>query len=220
MPPKRRSKKADSKSPAVSNPAPVEEPANTDSALSDNDTLYGACEDGDYKAVKKLVRKGADVNYVNPNKKNKTPLMEACKCLSEPIVKFLIEKNADLNLTDTDGWNCLHWIAFKGHAKIMILLLEKGANFMQKSTSGSTPYDVATQLTSQKKTQCEFVLKQWMNKLPAKKRPKDTTEGKGNWNYSYHVPRNSTGRCSLDRTTGWDDTWETEKKETLGSTKK
>ena len=71
MPPKRRSKKADSKSPAVSNPAPVEEPANTDSALSDNDTLYGACEDGDYKAVKKLVRKGADVNYVNPNKRTK-----------------------------------------------------------------------------------------------------------------------------------------------------
>ena len=197
--------------------APSSEEKPTVAAASAGDggadmALFLACEDGDIKKVRRALKQGANVDFQDAAKKNRTPLMEACKVLNGEIIKLLVTNGCDVNLQDADGWNCLHWIAFKGHAKIMIYLLEKGANFMKKSNSGSTPYDVCVSLTSQKKTQCEFVLRQWMDKLPKKKKKQGPApsgkSGEGNWGYSYHVPRNSTGRCSLDRTTGWDDTWQ------------
>ncbi|MDR1959797.1 MAG: ankyrin repeat domain-containing protein, partial [Planctomycetaceae bacterium] len=57
--------------------------------------LYEAIKKGDFKLVKSLVEKGADVNEKIGN--YGTPLVLALDCRKFDIAKFLVEKGADVN---------------------------------------------------------------------------------------------------------------------------
>ena len=178
------------------------------SSTDPNMMLIEACEDGNLRKAKKALKQSADVNFANPSKKNRTPLMEACMSLNEELVKCLLTAGADINKEDGDGWNSLHWITFKGHAKTLILLLEKGGNWKAKSKNGSLPIDVALGLTSQKKVRCAEVLKQWDEQNGRRKKKKQGKPDESRWGYHYNPPMDQTGRTSYDRTSGWDDTWQ------------
>ncbi len=173
-----------------------------------NMMLIEACEDGDLRKAKIALKKNADVNFANPAKKKRTPLMEACMSLNEELVKCLLANKADINKEDADGWNSLHWITFKGHAKTLILLLEKGGNWRSKSKNGSLPIDVALGLTSQKKVRCAEVLKLWDEQNGKNKAKKQAKPEESRWGYHYNPPMDRTGRTSYDRTSGWDDDWD------------
>lgn len=55
------------------------------------------------------------------------------------IVKYLVEKNANIHLKDKDGWTALHNACARGYLPITRLLIEQGARVDVKSKMGHTP---------------------------------------------------------------------------------
>lgn len=78
----------------------------------------------------------------NPDKKDKngrTALMLAAKNGNLEEIKLLIKSNANLNLSDKDGWTALMNAArYQNNSEIVRILLEAGANPNQKNMYGST----------------------------------------------------------------------------------
>lgn len=71
--------------------------------------LFSAIEKADLPSIEKLIASGADINAQNENWR--TPLMEASRrCLSD-IMKFLIEKGANVNKADNNGYTSLWYAA-------------------------------------------------------------------------------------------------------------
>ena len=55
------------------------------------------------------------------------------------IVEVLLEKGANVNAVDSEGWTPLHFAAQNGHASVVEVLLEKGANVNAVNSKGCTP---------------------------------------------------------------------------------
>lgn len=68
-------------------------------------------------------------------------LLEAAKSGDEGKVKGLLDKGADINAKDANGFTSLIWAAFMGHAKVVELLLDKGANANAKTTKEEVLYN-------------------------------------------------------------------------------
>ncbi len=113
-------------------------------------------------AVKRFVELGANVNARDDVVGN-TILMWACTGLAahfddDPlfndreerlkIVRFLVEKGADINGLSAGGETALHGAA-KFDAQFVRLLLELGANEDIKDSNGKTPLDWAKELDQQ-----------------------------------------------------------------------
>ena len=82
-------------------------------------SLIKAIWQGDIKTVERLIANGANV------RSNVYPLRMACKCGRLEIIKFLLEKGANLHESD-DQPLCL--AARNGHLEVAKFLLKKGAN--------------------------------------------------------------------------------------------
>ena len=134
--------------------------------------LHIASKKGDYRSVKYLIQKGANVNSTDGE--GCSPLhfvtsVEIAKCLvdsganvnsksvpgfvplnvaifegSIEMVKFLVENGAELELGST-GFTSLHFAANFGQLSIAKYLLESGAQIDPKTANGTTPFDLATQ---------------------------------------------------------------------------
>ena len=50
--------------------------------------------------------------------------MSACTKGYVDIVKILLEKGAEINKQDQDGWTALHWASDEGHQAVVDILLE------------------------------------------------------------------------------------------------
>ncbi|HSR52867.1 MAG TPA: PQQ-binding-like beta-propeller repeat protein [Acidobacteriota bacterium] len=87
---------------------------------------FEAARQGDVAELERLLDEGADINAVT--RYNSTALHFAADKGHLEAVRFLLEKGADTNITDSFYQTTpLTWALSKGHDDIALLLIEKGA---------------------------------------------------------------------------------------------
>ena len=100
------------------------------SQKDDEEALRQAVSEEDLEAVKRLIKKGADVNAKNEN--GKTPLNIAVVLGYVEIAQLLIKKGADVNAKDIYGRTPLHNAVMDKRIDLMKLLLDSGADINAK----------------------------------------------------------------------------------------
>src|SRR5207244_12407545 len=92
----------------------------------------------DAALVELLLKAGADPNAAVPG--GETPLMTASRVGSLESVKALLSRGAAVDgKEDRRGQTALMWAAAEGHAKVVEMLIEVGADFRARLSSGFTP---------------------------------------------------------------------------------
>ena len=90
------------------------------------ETLWNAARSGDLETIKKLVAAGVDVNA--KTKYNATALAYACDKGHIDIVRYLLDRGAEVNTTDNFyDFTPIGWAGFNEHVAIIELLLDHGA---------------------------------------------------------------------------------------------
>jgi ankyrin repeat protein len=104
--------------------------------------IFLASYNGDLETVKRLI--GQDPDLVNSrNSLGRFPLEMAAQTGQMEIVRFLLEKGADINL-DRNGATALHMAAlYGGKTELVVLLIEKGADMNARTGDGNTPLNLA-----------------------------------------------------------------------------
>lgn len=117
-------------------------------SCKDKDTqsaeLLQAAMDGDLKTVQMLLADGVDIN-IKITADGGNALLIASYYGHTDIVKLLLEREADVNVKNTDGVSALRMASQEGHTDIVKLLLERGADVNIKSTNGVTALMKASQ---------------------------------------------------------------------------
>ncbi|MEO7391491.1 MAG: ankyrin repeat domain-containing protein, partial [Ramlibacter sp.] len=101
--------------------------------------LFIALRDSSQKSAQVLIA-WPKTNVEIRTPKDESPLMMAALKGNLPLVKKLIERDADVNKT---GWTALHYAATGGHVAIIDLLLENHAYIDAASPNGTTPLMMA-----------------------------------------------------------------------------
>lgn len=91
--------------------------------------------------VQLLLQAGVPVNC--SDFKGLTPLMTACMFGKVATAAYLLGMGAFHHLMDINGDTAMHWAAHKGHADIIPLLVNAGADMQQRDNFGSTPLHLA-----------------------------------------------------------------------------
>ena len=105
--------------------------------------LWFAVAVGDIKSVRKLLRKGYDVNAINKDS-GTTPLHSASLFGHNDVVQLLIGEGADVNqINPTNGSTALHVAALFGRTDVVRTLLNNGATVAVFDDNGSLPIDAA-----------------------------------------------------------------------------
>ncbi|XP_032241225.2 protein phosphatase 1 regulatory subunit 12A isoform X4 [Nematostella vectensis] len=103
--------------------------------------FLSAVSSGDVDEVKKLLAKGADINYQNVD--GLTALHQACIDENFDLVKVLVDKGASMDVRDNEGWTSLHAAASCGSVEIAKYLIENGADVAAVNNEGELPLDLA-----------------------------------------------------------------------------
>lgn len=102
-----------------------------------------ALDKQDVERVRFLINEGADVNdwmIDEEGTKVTTPLSWAAFHGNMALTELLIEKGANLNVTDAMGNSALHWAAINNEKEVVKLLLDKGADVNVRNCQfGKTP---------------------------------------------------------------------------------
>ena len=106
---------------------------------STENTLAGAARDGNIKAIKQHIAKGADVNEV---RFEMPPLTWAVTTGQIEAAKLLLQHGADINGRNRDGNTALHLAVFLGRAETAKLLIKNGADVNTRNGDGATPTDL------------------------------------------------------------------------------
>jgi len=103
--------------------------------------LFETLKKGDTSKAEKLL---ANLRVPNARDRNGISLLHWATFIGHPgIVRFLIEKGADVNIKDWSGKTPLHYAAKIGDTIIAKLLLEKGADINAKDNRNCTPLHYA-----------------------------------------------------------------------------
>ncbi|KAJ1144965.1 hypothetical protein NDU88_011257 [Pleurodeles waltl] len=88
---------------------------------------------------------GADVNWVNDEDENKTPLIQAVIGGSLIACEFLLQNGADVNQIDIRSRAPVHHATYLGHTGQVCLFLKRGANQHAIDEDGQDPLSIAVQ---------------------------------------------------------------------------
>lgn len=104
--------------------------------------LHAIAWSGNLRRARRLVRKGADVNYVDSA--GETPLHGAAAWGRANMVHLLLSAGANCNIQalNTNNMIPLHWAA-RANLETVKVLLKAGADRNLKDALGNTPYDIA-----------------------------------------------------------------------------
>ena len=106
------------------------------------DTIWGAARDGDIESLQRHLRRGESVN-IRSEDDGASLLALAAVAGQAGMVKFLLQKGAEVSSKSDDLSTPLHGAAFFGHVEIVELLVAAGAELNAKNDSGDTPLDAA-----------------------------------------------------------------------------
>ncbi|OWZ03672.1 Serine/threonine protein kinase [Phytophthora megakarya] len=104
-------------------------------------SLYAAIWQNNFKAVKLLVKFGANIHVVD--NEGSTPLIRAVEKADLGIIKFLIESGADVNAVNNVGKSSLMKASEGGNLKAVHLLVENGADVKAADINKWTPITFA-----------------------------------------------------------------------------
>lgn len=107
-----------------------------------NQELLQEAADGSVSKVRRLLRKGANVNCAD-TKFGGTPLHWAAYNGHRRVVKLLVSKGAEINARNNDGRTPFMLAAAMGHHRVVQLLAEEGATVDAQDNSGRTAMDWA-----------------------------------------------------------------------------
>ena len=80
---------------------------------------------------------------VNPKDAGTTPLIVAAGGNCVEVVGLLLDRGADLNAKDSDGWTALIKASAGGHAEVVRVLLAKGADMSPTDSAGRSAWTYA-----------------------------------------------------------------------------
>jgi ankyrin repeat protein len=103
--------------------------------------LWAAIIEGNVEAVTQSLAAGTPVNMREPQG-GATPLHLCALFGQAKIAELLIEKGADISMTNNDGNTALHLASFFAHSDLVELLLKHGASVRAKNRRGETPADL------------------------------------------------------------------------------
>lgn len=123
---------------------------------SGSDPLTAAIIQSNTDTAIKLIA-GDDTLIKNVDAMGRTPLMwaaytnflntkeiEKADDARAPIAKMLIEKGADINAVDNDGWSALTWASWTGFVKVTSVILENNSPVNVADKKGLTPLMIAS----------------------------------------------------------------------------
>jgi hypothetical protein len=109
---------------------------------NETDELVNAVKNGNYELTETLLKNGGNVNAREQDSGNSLLITAAWNGQLE-MVKLLITKGADLNLSNDSGVTALIGASYKGHEKVVRELLSHGADKDIKDKHGNTALDLA-----------------------------------------------------------------------------
>ncbi|XP_061129035.1 arf-GAP with coiled-coil, ANK repeat and PH domain-containing protein 3-like isoform X2 [Syngnathus typhle] len=107
--------------------------------------LYRAAKARNLPVMAEALAHGADVNMVNKDDEEKTPLIQAVIGGSLLACEFLLQNAADVNQRDARGRGPLHHATYLGHTGQVCLFLKRGAAQNDGDEDGHDPLSIAVQ---------------------------------------------------------------------------
>ena len=101
----------------------------------DKEEFFQFMRENNIKAIKKLLKKGFDVNQFIDGT---TPIHYTLLIGKFDIVKVLLEAGANVNLEDNEGETPIYTAAWSEHLETVKLLIESGANVNHENNKGET----------------------------------------------------------------------------------
>ncbi|XP_075717862.1 arf-GAP with coiled-coil, ANK repeat and PH domain-containing protein 2 isoform X3 [Rhinoderma darwinii] len=107
--------------------------------------LYQAAFQQNLPAMSEALAQGAEVNWVNTQENNATPLIQAVHGGSLVTCEFLLQNGANVNNRDVKGRGPLHHATVLGHTGQVCLFLKRGANQHATDEDGKDPLSIAVE---------------------------------------------------------------------------
>jgi Arf-GAP/coiled-coil/ANK repeat/PH domain-containing protein len=108
-----------------------------------NSDLWGACRDGDFVGILTCIAQGANVDWKNGEANGKTAFLDAIENDNADLTSFLLQWNCDIDATDADGSNALHYVVKARNIRLLTSLLRRRANSEARNIQGQLPIDLA-----------------------------------------------------------------------------
>ena len=90
-----------------------------------------------------LISNKDEINLDVLNSQGVSPLHRCVLLNNTTLLRVLISFDADINMTDKNGWTCLHAASALGYEHTVRILLSKGINFNARSVTGESAMDVS-----------------------------------------------------------------------------